>query len=63
MELTLNRYLQDEGLREELERRAHQERAEEMHRYLAQAAQALSVRTPRATDARRSYAPAEAEAA
>lgn len=41
MELTLERYLQDEGLREELERRAHLERAEEMHRYFAQAARAL----------------------
>jgi hypothetical protein len=41
MELTLNRYLQDEGLREELERRAHQERAEEMHRFFAQSTEAL----------------------
>jgi hypothetical protein len=44
MELTLDRYLQDEGLREELERRAHRERAETMHDYFARAAQAL--RTP-----------------
>ena len=43
MELTLDRYLQDEGLREELERRAHRERAETMHDYFARAAQALRV--------------------
>jgi hypothetical protein len=41
MELTLARYLEDEGLREELERRAHRERAEQMHLYFAQAAQIL----------------------
>jgi hypothetical protein len=41
MELTYARYLQDEGLREEIARRAHQERAEEMHRFLAQSAEAL----------------------
>ena len=41
MEVTLARYLQDEGLREELERRAHQERAEEMHRFFAQSTEAL----------------------
>ena len=41
MELTLERYLEDEGLREELERRAHRERAEQMHLYFAQAAQIL----------------------
>ena len=56
MEVTLNRYLHDEGLREELERRAHYERAEEMHRYLAQAAHTLLARTPREADACRSYA-------
>jgi hypothetical protein len=44
MELTLERYLQDVGLREELERRAHRERAELMHRYFAQAAAALLAR-------------------
>ena len=44
MELTLERYLQDEGLREELERRAHRERAEYMHRFFAQSAQALKLR-------------------
>ena len=38
MELTYARYLQDEGLRDELERRAHHERAEEMHRFFAQSA-------------------------
>ena len=31
MELTLERYLQVEGLREELERRARRERAEYLH--------------------------------
>lgn len=47
MELTYVRYLQDEGLRDELERRAHRERAEQMHLYFAHAAQALqSPRTP-----------------
>jgi hypothetical protein len=43
MELSLDRYLQDEGLREELERRAHRERAEQMHRYFERAAQALRI--------------------
>jgi hypothetical protein len=43
MELTLERYLQDEGLREELERRAHRERAEQMHDYFARAAQAMRI--------------------
>jgi hypothetical protein len=43
MELTLERYLEDEGLREELERRAHRERAESMHRFFAQSAQALDL--------------------
>ena len=56
MELTLECYLQDEGLREELERRAHRMRAEEMHRYFAQAAHALNVRTPREAEACHSYA-------
>ena len=41
MELTLERYLQDEGLREQLERRAHRERAEAMHRFFAHSAAAL----------------------
>jgi hypothetical protein len=41
MDLTYARYLQDEGLREELERRAHRERAEQMYRYFAHAAEAL----------------------
>jgi len=50
MELTLARYLEDEGLREELERRAHRERAEQMHLYFAQAAQALHM--PRAPEPR-----------
>jgi len=56
MELTYARYLQDEGLREELVRRAHRERADEMYRFLAQAVQALSARTPREADACHSYA-------
>jgi len=56
MELTFARYLEDEGLREELERRAHRERAEQMHLYFAQAAHALNVRTPREADACHSYA-------
>ena len=43
MELTLERYLEEEGLREELERRAHRERAESMHHFFAQSAQALSL--------------------
>jgi hypothetical protein len=41
MDLTYTRYLEDEALREELERRAHRERAEEMHRFLAHAAGTL----------------------
>lgn len=57
MELTYARYLQDEGMREELERHAHRERAELMHRYLGLAAQALSLRAPlEEADACRSYA-------
>jgi hypothetical protein len=43
VELTLERYLQDEGLREELERRAHRERAEQMHHYFARAALAMRI--------------------
>ena len=50
MELTLERYLQDEGLREELERRAHRERADSMQRFFAQSAQALSL--PRSPERR-----------
>lgn len=41
MDLTYTRYLEDEGLREELERRAHRERAEEMRRFFAHATDAL----------------------
>ena len=41
MDLTYTRYLEDEGLREELERRAHHERAELMHRFFAHSAEAL----------------------
>ena len=44
MELTLERYLQDEGLREELERRAHHERAESMRRFFAKSARHLNLR-------------------
>ena len=43
MELTLERYLEDEGLREELERRAHRERAERMSLYFARAAEAMRI--------------------
>ena len=50
MALTLERYWKDEGLREELERRAHRERAEQVHRYFALAAQAM--RMPRAPESR-----------
>jgi hypothetical protein len=50
MDLTLERYLQDEGLREELERRAHRERAEQMHHYFARAARAM--RIPRVPEPR-----------
>ena len=50
MELTLERYLEDEGLREELERRARDARAEQMHRYFARAAQAM--RIPRLPESR-----------
>jgi hypothetical protein len=50
MELTFARYLADEGLREELERRAHRERAEQMHQYFAQAARNLHI--PRAAEPR-----------
>ena len=56
MELTYARYLRDEDLRQALERRAHQERAETIHRYLARAAQALTVRAPRKANACHSYA-------
>ena len=52
MEMTLERYLQDEGLREELERRAHRERAEQMHRYIAQAAAAMRARHSTAPELR-----------
>lgn len=41
MDLTYANYLQDEGLREEIERRAHRERADEMHRFIADSARAL----------------------
>jgi hypothetical protein len=50
MDLTYTRYLEDEGLREELERRAHRERAEEMYRFFAHAAEGL--RLPAAPAAR-----------
>jgi hypothetical protein len=41
MELTYAKYLADEGLRAELERRAHRERAEQMYRFFAGSARAL----------------------
>ena len=50
MELTFARYLEDEGLREELERRARDARAEQMHLYFARAAQAM--RIPRVPEPR-----------
>ena len=56
MKLTLERYLQEEGLREELERRAHHARAEAMYRFLAQSAEALLAHHPKQEDACRSYA-------
>ena len=34
--LTLEQFLQDEGLREDLQRAAHRERAEQLHRLLTQ---------------------------
>lgn len=43
MELTLERYLQDENLRGEIERRAHRERAETMRRFFTQSAQAFDL--------------------
>ncbi len=47
MELTYARYLQDEGLRDELERSAHRERAEQMHLYFVHAAQTFhTLRAP-----------------
>jgi hypothetical protein len=55
MELTYARYLQDEGLREELERRAHRERAQHMYRFLAESADALLHPRARLQDAKRSY--------
>lgn len=41
MELSYANYLADEGLREELERRARRERAETVHRHLARMGSAL----------------------
>jgi hypothetical protein len=41
MNPTYQQYLDDENLPEELVRRAHLERAEAMHRFLAQSAAAL----------------------
>lgn len=53
MELTYTRFLEDEGLREELERRAHRERAEEMHRFFAVSAHGLQRAPARPDDAKR----------
>ncbi len=47
MEISYERLLTDENLRDELERRAHQERAAVMARFLALAAAALRQRLPR----------------
>lgn len=52
MELTVERYLEDEGLREELERRAHRERAEQMRHFFAQSAAVLHVRRAPAPELR-----------
>jgi hypothetical protein len=41
MELSYERYLADEDLRAELERRAHRERAEVVHDFLARPAKFL----------------------
>jgi hypothetical protein len=57
MELTYARYLQDEGLREELVRRAHRERAEHMYRFFADSADALLHPRTKLHDVQRSYAP------
>lgn len=51
MDLTYKRYLQDEGLRKLLERRAHRLRAEEMYRFFAASARALLHGPARADDA------------
>jgi hypothetical protein len=55
MDLTYKRYLQDEGLRAELERRAHRERAEEMYRFFAASAHALLHAAARPDDAKRAH--------
>jgi len=57
MELSYTRYLEDEGLREELERRAHRERSEHMHRFFAESALALLHPRDRLHVAERPYAP------
>jgi hypothetical protein len=45
--LTLERFLRDEGLREDLQRAAHRERAEHLHRLLAQPIKMLLARIDR----------------
>ena len=45
--LTLERFLQDEGLREDLQRAAHRERAEHLHRLLTQPIKMLLARIDR----------------
>lgn len=45
--LTLERFLQDEGLREDLQRSAHRERAEQLHRLLTQPIKMLLARIDR----------------
>ena len=39
--VTLEQFLQDEGLREDLQRAAHRERAEQLHRLVTQPMKAL----------------------
>lgn len=56
MELTMHRYLNDESLRAELERRAHRERSERVHRYFAQLGGVLREQRPGLEDACHSYA-------
>ncbi len=45
--LTLEQFLQDEGLREDLQRAAHRERAEQLHRLLTQPIKLLLARIDR----------------
>jgi hypothetical protein len=56
MELTYERYLAEDDLRAELERRAHRERSEQVHRYFAQLGGVLREQRPGLEDACHSYA-------